>query len=99
MCKTALCKLVAPAECQYRVDGNMSFTILCGGNELFDAVAKCPYRALAEIKELAATTANNAREEMSPCIHQHNCPVYDNKYCHQKGFTCYRPAATRSPVA
>jgi hypothetical protein len=65
MCKTALCKLASPAECKYRVDGDMSFAILCGGNQLFDGFAKCPYRALAEIRELAATTANNERDAIA----------------------------------
>ena len=53
--QTALCKLAKPATCEYRIDGRLSHTILCGGNGLCDDVKKCPCRALAEIKELAAT--------------------------------------------
>ena len=56
MCKqTAICKLSPPATCEHRIDGRLSHTILCGGNGLCDDVKKCPCRALAEIKELAAT--------------------------------------------
>jgi len=61
MCKqTAICKLSPPATCEHRIDGRLSHTILCGGNGLCDDVKKCPCRALAEIKELAATDSQHA---------------------------------------
>lgn len=50
--QTAICKLSNPAECEFRIDGKLSHTILCGGNKLCEYVNKCPYRVIAEIKEL-----------------------------------------------
>lgn len=59
--QTPICKLSAPATCEYRVDGRLSHTILCGGNQLCDEVKKCPCRALAEIRELAATDSQQSQ--------------------------------------
>jgi hypothetical protein len=74
--ETAICKLAQPATCEYRVDGKMAFTILCGGNNLFDAVKKCPYRALAEIKELAATDSQQPQAEIAWCKEAFECVMH-----------------------
>lgn len=46
---TYLCDLSAPAKCEYRVDGRMNYTNLCGGCNLYDYVKECPYRISAQI--------------------------------------------------
>ncbi len=50
--ETALCKLEEPATCVNRVDGRFTCVILCGGVKFDDKVEQCPYRALAEIREI-----------------------------------------------
>ena len=49
MKKTQLCNLHPPANCEHRIDGKMSFTILCGNNSLSESYKKCPYKQEAEI--------------------------------------------------
>lgn len=58
--QTAICKLSKPAKCEFLVDGKLSHTVLCGGNKLCEYVNKCPYRVIAEIKELSATDNQQA---------------------------------------
>ena len=49
MKKTQLCNLHPPANCEHRIDGKMSFTILCGNYSLSESYKKCPYKQEAEI--------------------------------------------------
>jgi len=50
--KIPLCKICEPAICPYRVDGQMSYIYLCGGNELNLKVARCPYRSVYVLPEV-----------------------------------------------
>jgi hypothetical protein len=47
--ETAICKLVAPATCENRIDGKMAWVALCGGNKLSEHVVNCPMRQKATI--------------------------------------------------
>ena len=47
--ETALCDLKYPPTCQYKIDGQLSHTVLCGGNDLNSDVKKCPHRWKAKI--------------------------------------------------
>ena len=44
--KIPFCSLEGLADCEHRIDGKMSFCMLCGGNSLNDDVKKCPYRVI-----------------------------------------------------
>jgi hypothetical protein len=47
--KTQLCNLKSPAECTHRIDGKLSYTVLCGNDPLNESFKNCPYKQLAEI--------------------------------------------------
>lgn len=47
--QTQLCNLKPPADCEHRIDGKLSHTILCGNNPLNESFKKCPYKQLAKI--------------------------------------------------
>jgi hypothetical protein len=47
--KTQLCTLKQPANCDHRIDGKLSDTILCGNNPISDSFKNCPYKKIAEI--------------------------------------------------
>ena len=49
MKKTQLCNLQSPANCEHRIDGKLSHTILCGNNPLSESYKKCPYKQEAQI--------------------------------------------------
>lgn len=96
--KTQLCTLKPPANCEHRIDGRLSHTILCGNNSLSDSFKNCPYKQIAEI---VFTSGNNdctaTAEEPSPKSPQeinfggwHLCrkcqkPVTNGKKCSNCG--------------
>ena len=41
-----ICKLKKPADCKYRIDGELSFINLCGGNSLYADVSRCDFRCI-----------------------------------------------------
>lgn len=46
-----VCKLVGPADCQYRVNGELSHIMLCGGNRFNEYVEKCLFRQILIAEE------------------------------------------------